>query len=103
MMNAPRTQPSNQLLFSSGAAPELGVAASLYGALIGAWDVDVMGIVPQARAVQGSASSAILDAAADASLVVVGARGHPKLPGSLLGSVSDQVVHHATCPVVVVP
>jgi len=65
--------------------------------------LDTPGVVAQARAVQGPASSALLDAAANASVVVVGARGHAKLPGSLLGSVSDQVVHHATCPVVVVP
>ncbi|HUC32134.1 MAG TPA: universal stress protein, partial [Ilumatobacteraceae bacterium] len=65
--------------------------------------LDTPGVVAQARALQGPASSALLDAAANASVVVVGARGHAKLPGSLLGSVSDQVVHHATCPVVVVP
>ena len=66
-------------------------------------NVDTPGVVQQVRAVQGPASAALLDAAANASIVVVGARGHATLPGSLLGSVSDQVVHHATCPVVVVP
>ena len=36
-------------------------------------------------------------------LVVVGSRGHHALVGTLLGSVSQAVLHHATCPVAVVP
>ncbi len=35
-------------------------------------------------------------------LVVVGARGHNAAQRFLLGSVSDRVVHHAPCPVMVV-
>ena len=35
-------------------------------------------------------------------LVVVGARGHNAAQRFLLGSVSDHVVHHAPCPVLVV-
>jgi len=36
-------------------------------------------------------------------LLVVGTTGHNALPGALLGSVSQGVLHHATCPVAVVP
>ena len=46
---------------------------------------------------------ALLDAARDADLLVVGSRGVGGFKGLLLGSVSQQVVQHAPCPVVVVP
>ena len=56
-----------------------------------------------ARAVEGRAAAELLSASDGlASLVVVGARGDDSAVGTLLGSVSDQVAHHATCPVVVV-
>ena len=45
---------------------------------------------------------ALLDQARGADLVVVGARGLGGFRGLLLGSVSQQVVNHAPCPVVIV-
>jgi nucleotide-binding universal stress UspA family protein len=45
----------------------------------------------------------LLDARRDADLLVVGSRGLGGFKGLLLGSVSQQVVQHAPCPVVVVP
>ena len=52
---------------------------------------------------EGSAAQALVDASEGADLLVVGARGHGGFLGLVLGSVATQVVHHATCPVVVVP
>lgn len=56
------------------------------------------------RVVEELPARAILDAADEgADLIVMGSRGRGGLKGLLLGSVSQKVVHHAPCPVVVVP
>ena len=51
---------------------------------------------------RGPAANALLECATQADLVVVGARGLGGFRGLALGSVSDQVIRHAPCPVVVV-
>lgn len=55
------------------------------------------------HAVNGLPASELVDASKDADLVVVGSRGSGGFARLLIGSVSNQVVHHAFCPVVVVP
>jgi nucleotide-binding universal stress UspA family protein len=51
---------------------------------------------------QGAPRAALLEAAARAQLLVVGARGRGGLPEMTLGSVSLAVLHHAPCPVTVI-
>lgn len=52
--------------------------------------------------VAGQPADALLAQGADGDLIVVGRRGLGGFRSLLLGSVSQQVVHHASCPVVVV-
>jgi nucleotide-binding universal stress UspA family protein len=59
--------------------------------------IDVDAVVRQAHA-----ADALIEIARDADLLVVGSRGHGGFAGLLLGSVSAQCAHHATCPVVIV-
>ena len=73
------------------------------------WITAAQGEVPhhdvpiEAATVEGSSTSALLESAADADLLVLGGRRHGALAGLLLGSVAHQCVHHAPCPVVLVP
>ena len=67
------------------------------------WAVDLKDVEVERRLVQGSAAGALLGAASEDSMLVVGSRGLSAAAGALLGSVTRQVAQHATCPLVVVP
>ena len=51
---------------------------------------------------EGQPAEALLGASEDPDLAVVGSRGHGGFKRLMLGSVSDQVVHHASRPALVV-
>jgi nucleotide-binding universal stress UspA family protein len=51
---------------------------------------------------RGSAGRVLVGASSTAGLVVVGSHGHGAIAGTLLGSVSLQVLNHADCPVLIV-
>ncbi|MFG2120412.1 universal stress protein [Streptomyces sp. NPDC048710] len=55
------------------------------------------------RTVEGQARRVLLDASADADLLVVGARRREGRFGLQLGPVAHTVLHHSACPVAVVP
>jgi nucleotide-binding universal stress UspA family protein len=99
--------------------PDMAASAMVVGGMVSAYDfreiaekivadavsttLDPAGDVPvRARIAQGHAAQVLLDASVDASLLVVGSRGHGGFAEALLGSVSQHCVQHALCPVVVV-
>lgn len=53
--------------------------------------------------VQSTAAEALVEASRRADLVVVGTHGRGPVRSFLLGSVSQSVIRHAECPVVVMP
>ena len=82
-----------------------GVGESLTAeAVAAAHEIDAS-VEVQAELVDLRPADAVLAAADehDALAIVVGATGHGPIKGALLGSVTYQVVHRSTRPVVVVP
>ncbi len=55
------------------------------------------------KAVHGLPAEELVNASADADLVVVGSRGGGGFSRLVLGSTATQVAHHAHCPVVLLP
>jgi len=55
------------------------------------------------RVVMGGPAKALIEVSHGSRMLVVGSRGRGGLAGMLLGSVSEQCVRHADCPVLVVP
>jgi nucleotide-binding universal stress UspA family protein len=56
--------------------------------------VDALGGIP---------AEELVNASKDADMIVVGSRGAGGFARLLLGSVGSQVVHHAHCPIVIIP
>lgn len=86
----------------------LEVSVDWHAARMARLESDAKQLLAEARSRETSvdiasapAAPALIRASKDAALVVLGARGHSLVSGALLGSVSQHVVRHAACPVVV--
>lgn len=66
------------------------------------WQEKFPGVVVRRVLGEGRPVECVLDNAADAQLIVVGSRGHGGLAGMMLGSTSQALIYHATCPLLVV-
>lgn len=53
--------------------------------------------------VHGAPAAVLARAASGADLLVLGSHGHGRLRHAVVGSVSEECIRHAPCPVVVVP
>jgi nucleotide-binding universal stress UspA family protein len=60
------------------------------------------GVAVETRLLPGVPGTVLAEVSREAQLLVVGSRGHGGFHGLLLGSVSQQVLHRAKCPVAVV-
>ncbi|GAA4607510.1 nucleotide-binding universal stress UspA family protein [Actinoplanes octamycinicus] len=69
--------------------------------LLAEW-IDRFPDVPvQAQIATGTAAGLLVGASHHAQLVVVGSHGHGTVTGILLGSVGQQLLHHADCPILI--
>ncbi|GAA3293559.1 universal stress protein [Dactylosporangium vinaceum] len=65
------------------------------------WQERYPDVKVEALVAPGRAAKALLGVSHTAQLVVVGSRGHGGFAGLLLGSVGQQLMHHAECPVLI--
>lgn len=75
----------------------LNLAQRIVGEVGPAGDVEITPVAIPSR----HPSVALVERAEDAEMLVVGSRGRGGFSGLLLGSVSQQIAHHARCPVVI--
>ncbi|MEO7130687.1 MAG: universal stress protein [Dermatophilaceae bacterium] len=60
------------------------------------------GLAVDTDVLSGDSGKTVAEFGVDAGLIVVGSRGRGGFTGMLLGSFSHSVIHHATCPVMVI-
>jgi nucleotide-binding universal stress UspA family protein len=89
------------------AAADLSVEADHHAAMVIEQAIAKLGTDPgvpvETLTIHGHPATVLVEQAEGAALLVVGTRGLGGLKSLLLGSVSQAIAHHCTCPVVIVP
>jgi nucleotide-binding universal stress UspA family protein len=73
-----------------------------FSSLVTSWEKEHPGVPVLRQVTHGTPRAVLLDAAAEAQLLIVGSRGRGGIRGMTLGSVATVLAHHAPCPVGIV-
>jgi nucleotide-binding universal stress UspA family protein len=94
--------PSDSELLISGLTEQQHKASDVLRSAVEPAAAAHPGLCIQQQVIEGSPAPVLIDACVGADLLVVGSRGRGGFAGLLLGSVSQQCVHYAPCPIAVV-
>ena len=82
-------------------SPMTELAENLLTESLAGWQEKYPGVTVRRVVERDRPASALLNAARDAQLLVVGSRGRGGFTGLTLGSVSQALIHHSPCPVLI--
>ena len=107
-IHPPPARPATSIYWGVRSCPENSFDPELAQAAVQEFVDKVAGEIGEAPEITvsigtGDAAEELVRASQDADMLVVGSRGGGGFARLLMGSVSSQVVHHASCPVVVIP
>jgi nucleotide-binding universal stress UspA family protein len=77
-------------------------AAKVLATMVHELETEAQGVQVVPKVLEGEPAEVLIEKAKDAQMLVVGSRGLGGFRELLLGSVSQQCAHHATCPVVII-
>jgi nucleotide-binding universal stress UspA family protein len=80
-----------------------GQAETVLANLLAGWGEKYPGVTVKPTALREYPRAGLVMESTDQHLLVVGRRHHHAVSAAILGSVSQGVLHHATCPVAVIP
>jgi len=78
-------------------------AARWLDEILAGWRTKYPDVVVHTEVVENHPVALLVERSREQALIVVGSTGQRAMAGTLLGSVSQAVLHHADCPVAVVP
>ncbi|MEU9388138.1 universal stress protein [Streptomyces sp. NPDC048279] len=99
----PRLELGDRTEFAEGVRQYEGEASALLDALLGEAVAAHPEVSVRSVTVEGPAHRILVDRSAGADLVVIGARRRDGHVGLQLGRVAHTLLHHAECPVAIVP